>query len=88
MLEIDDASGFQTPVLTRSFTGSKFEFRFDDIGLIPGIRYHVRLDGGSTQDFRLAVKPFAEPKANCDMLRSTWEETGRLMTGVAFSAMR
>jgi hypothetical protein len=88
-LEIDDAFGFQTPVVTRSFSGSKSEFHANDVGLIPGVNYHVRLDGGpSVQDFRLVFGTFTEPEANCKTLRHTWEETGRLMTGVAFSGVR
>ena len=88
-LEIDDASGFRTPVATRRFRGSRLEFHANDAGLIPGVRYHARLDGGSSiQDLRLVFSAFTEPEANCKILRHTWEETGRLTTGVAFSGLR
>src|SRR5260370_13376038 len=52
-LEIDDASGFRTPVVTRTFSSSGLEFHANDAGLIAGIDYHVRLAGGpDTHDLR------------------------------------
>ena len=89
-LEINDAFGFRTPVATQTFTGSSFELHGNDFALIPGVDYHIRFDGGpAIRDFRLVSGPsFTEPEVNCSMLRQTWEATGRLKTGVAFSAVR
>lgn len=87
-IEIDDAFAFRTPVLTRTFRQS-LDFRSYDAGLMPGVHYHVRIDGRSTvQEFRLSVGSFHQPEVNCKLLRQTWEQTGRLMTGVAFSGVR
>jgi len=89
-LEIDDGLNFRTPVLTRVFNGPRVEFHGNDAGLIPGIEYHARLDGGrNVRDFRLGLNAsFNEPAVNCAMLRSTWEQLGRLKTGVAFSRVQ
>jgi hypothetical protein len=89
-LEIDDAPSFRTPVVTKVFDGSTTELHGNDAGLIPGIEYHARLDGGRlVRDFRLSLNAsFSEPAVNCAMLRSTWEQIGRLKTGVAFSAVQ
>jgi hypothetical protein len=88
-LEIDDAFEFRTPVVVQSFSGRSFQFNANEAGLIPGLDYHVRLDQGQAQGLRLALSAsFTQPAANCEMLRTTWEEEGRLRTGVAFSGVR
>ena len=87
-LEIDDASAFRTPLIAQVFTGSSVQFHANDAALIPGVDYFVRLDGRvMTQPLRLEPGSYlTEPRANCQMLRTTWEENGRLRTGVAFSS--
>jgi len=88
-LEIDDAYGFVTPVVARKFATRKLDLHANDVGLIPGIDYHVRLDGGrEIQDLRLAHSVFSEPQLNCGTLRRTWEVTGRFSTGTALSGLR
>jgi hypothetical protein len=89
-LEIDDASAFRTPLIAQVFTGSSVQFHANDAALIPGVDYFVRLDGRvMTQPLRLEPGSYlTEPRANCQMLRTTWEENGRLRTGVAFSGVR
>lgn len=88
-LEINDAPGFRTPVLTKVFTGSRTDLHGNDAGLIPGIEYHFRLDGRDVRDFDLSLNAsFSEPAVNCSMLRGTWEQLGRLKTGVAFSGVQ
>lgn len=85
-LEIDDAVGFRTPVLKKFFSGSELQVHALDLGLIPGIDYHVRLDGGSdTKDIRMVLSTFTEPEVNCADMRRTWEETGRKSAGVSAS---
>ena len=85
-LEIDDAFGFRTPVMTRTFKGARLEFHALDLGLIPGVDYHVRLDGGpAVKDFRPASSTFTEPEVNGVNLRRTWEETGRRIVGDSLS---
>jgi hypothetical protein len=81
-LEIDDAFAFRTPVVKKTFSGSKLQFHALDLGLIPGIDYHVRLDGGSeVKDIRIVSSTFTEPEMSCVNLRRTWEETGRWVVG-------
>lgn len=81
-LEIDDAVGFRSPVVKKSFRGPEFQVHAVELGLIPGIDYHARLDGSSDiKDFRVALTTFTEPEANCANLRHTWEETGRKIVG-------
>jgi hypothetical protein len=88
-LEIDDAFEFRTPVVVQTFSGSSFQFHANEAGLMPGVDYHVRLDGGQPRGFRLRLgASLNQPAANCEMLRATWEEDGRLRTGVAFSGVR
>src|SRR5215472_15275976 len=88
-LEIDDAFGFRTPVVVQTFTGASFQFHANEAGLIPGLDYYVRMDGGQPQELRLTLSAsLTQPAANCEMLRATWEEEGRLRTGVAFSRVR
>jgi hypothetical protein len=91
-LEIDDAFAFRTPVVVKNFAGSSLLFHANEAGLIPGVDYLVRLDGGGSptlRHLRLASDgSLTEPAANCGMLRTTWEENGRLRTGVAFSGVR
>jgi len=88
-LEIDDAFEFRTPVVVQSFSGRSFQFNANEAGLIPGLEYHVRLDEGQAQGLPLTLSAsFTQPAANCEMLRTTWEEEGRLRTGVAFSGVR
>src|SRR5215831_14507458 len=48
-LEIDDALEFRTPVVVQTFTGSSFQFHAYEGGLMPGLDYHARLDGGQPQ---------------------------------------
>jgi len=88
-LEIDDAFGFRTPVVVQTFTGASLQFHANEAGLIPGLDYYVRTDGGQPQELRLTLSAsLTQPAANCEMLRATWEEEGRLRTGVAFSRVR
>jgi len=89
-LEIDDGFAFRAPVVARNFSGSNLRFHANEVGLIPGIDYMARLDGGpAALHLRLALpSSFTEPRVNCGMLRDTWEENGRLRTGVAFSGVR
>jgi len=88
-LEIDDAFAFRTPVVVKTFSGTSFQFHANEAGLIPGLDYHVRLDGSQLQSLRLKLSAsITQPAANCEMLRTTWEEEGRLRTGVAFSGVR
>src|SRR5262249_14119366 len=87
-LEIDDAVGFRTPVLTRIFRGTRLELHANEVGLIPGVEYHARLDGDSrTRSFRLIFSKFTDPAVNCKVLRHTWEETGRKV-GENLSALK
>jgi hypothetical protein len=88
-LEIDDAFGFRTPAVVQTFTGASFQFHANTAGLIPGLDYYVRADGGQPQGFRIRLgASLDQPAANCGMLRTTWEADGRLRTGVAFSGVR
>src|SRR5271165_5721490 len=88
-IEIDDAAGFRNPVLTRTFTGSSLELRGNDAGLIPGVLYRVRLDHGpATRTLRIVDGQIAEPELNCTILRTTWQQSGRFLTGVAYSQLR
>jgi len=81
-LEIDDAFGFRTPLEKVKFIGPRLQFPIVDKGLIPGIAYYFRLDGGSDiKSFRMASITFAEPEVTCANLRRTWEETGRKIVG-------
>ena len=81
-LEIDDAFGFRTPVGRKTFSGSRLQFHTLAFGLIPGVGYHARLDGGSdTKDFRTEFSTFTEPQVSCANLRHTWEETVRKIVG-------
>lgn len=85
-LEIDDAFGFRTPVVRRDFTGSRLRFRALELGLIPGIEYHARLDGRpDVQDFRVVLSMFSEPEVSCANLLRTWEESGHRYAGVSDS---
>jgi len=89
-LEIDDAFAFRTPIFVRTFSGTGFQFHANDVGLIPGVDYLVRLDGAPRrQHLRLESVPSStEPDATCGMLRTTWQVDGRLRVGVAFSGVR
>jgi len=81
-LEINDAFGFRTPVVKKTFSGPKLQFHALEVGLIPGIDYHARLDGGSeVQDFRMQFAKFTQLEVSCANLRRTWEETGRKIVG-------
>jgi hypothetical protein len=93
-LEIDDAFGFRTPVVKKLFSGSQLQVRGLELGLIPGIDYHARLDGGrDVKDFRMELNVFTEPEVSCANLRRTWEtaerrEAGRSHSGVEWDAGR
>src|SRR5208282_3271557 len=85
-LEIDAASGFRTTMVKKTFGGSSLQVHVLELGLISGIDYHARLDGGSaTKDFRVELSPFTEPDVSCANLRRTWEETGRKFVGNSHS---
>jgi len=85
-LEIDDAFAFRTPVLKKDFSGSKLQIHALELGLIPGIEYHARLDGHpDMNDFRILLSTFSQPEVSCDNLRRTWEETGRRAAGNSHS---
>jgi len=85
-LEIDDAFGFHTPVVKKIFSGSKLQLHGLDLGLIPGLEYHTRVDGGSdVKDFRMQLSTFTEPEVSCANLRRTWEEIGRHAAGDSHS---
>jgi hypothetical protein len=87
-LVIDDAAGFRAPVVKVSFRGSRLQVRGRDVGLIPGIDYHARLDGASlSKDFRIVLNTFTEPEASCANLRRTWEESGRKIAGDSASRL-
>jgi hypothetical protein len=81
-LEIDDAFGFRRPVLKKDFSGSNLQIHALELGLIPGIDYHARLDGQpDVKDFRIVLSTFVEPEVSCDNLRRTWQESARKMVG-------
>jgi hypothetical protein len=81
-LEIDDAFSFRTPVLKKDFSGSNLQIHALELGLIPGIDYHARLDGHpDVKDFRIVLSTFVEPEVSCDNLRRTWQESVRKMVG-------
>jgi len=85
-LEIDDAAGFRTPVVKMSFNGSQLQVRGLELGLIPGIDYHARLDGSSiTRDFRFALSTFTEPEVSCANLLRTWRGDGHQIAGASAS---
>ena len=85
-LEIDDAFGFRTPVVKKTFSGSQQQFRALDLGLIPGIDYHARLDGGAdVKDFRIEFSTFTDSQVSCTTLRRTWEQTVRRAAGDSHS---
>ena len=87
-LEIDDAFSFRTPVLKKDFSGSNLQIHALEVGLIPGIDYHARLDGHpDVKDFRVVLSMFVEPEVSCDNLRRTWEEGVRKMVGRAASGV-
>ena len=82
ILEIDDAFSFRTPVLKKDFSGSNLQVHALEVGLIPGIDYHARLDGHpDVRDFRVVLSPFVEPEVSCDNLRRTWQESARKLVG-------
>jgi hypothetical protein len=85
-LEIDDAFGFRTPVVTTTFRGSRWQSHALALGLIPGLDYHARLDGGGeVRDFRIQLNTFTEPEVSCANLRRTWEQSGRRLVGDSHS---
>ena len=87
-LEIDDSDGFQTPVVTKAFRGAGVELHANDYGLIPGLVYHVRLDGKRiTKSLELLQAEQLDARANCATLHHTWEVTGRLEVGRASSGL-
>jgi hypothetical protein len=87
-LEIDDSFGFRTPVVKKIFNGSKLQLHGLALGLISGLDYHARLDGGlEAKDFRLQLSTFTEPEASCANLRRTWEEIGRKAAGDSHSRL-
>src|SRR5262249_60582094 len=69
-LEIDDGFAFRTPIVARNFSGSSLRFHANEVGLIPGVDYLARLDGGTTLHLRVApVTPLPRAAASCVMLR-------------------
>ncbi|MGD0546658.1 MAG: DUF1843 domain-containing protein [Terracidiphilus sp.] len=88
-LEVDDAPGFRTPVFSRVFQGGSIVLHTREAGLIPGIRYLVRIDRGAATDLHLSQGPAVQqPGLNCELLQATWRESGRFFTGVAHSQMK
>jgi hypothetical protein len=88
-LEIDDAYGFRTPVVKKDFSGLKLQLHALELGLIPGIEYHARLDGRpEVNDFRMELSTFTEPEVNCSNLRRTWEGAGRYAAGASHSRVQ
>ena len=87
-LQIDDASSFQAPVVSRQFTGSHLELHANEAALIPGISYNIRLDH-DTQIYplRLTDNLNGGEQLSCGTLRATWQTTGRFLTGVAYSQL-
>ena len=81
-LEIDDAFSFRTPVVKKDFNGSKLQFHGIELGLIPGIDYHARLDSHpDVKNFRIVLSTFADLEVSCDNLRRTWQESARKLVG-------
>jgi hypothetical protein len=88
-LEIDDADGFRTPVVTKSFIGTKLDLHINDAGLIPGLVYHLRIDGKrDARDLRLAPIATLDLQASCATVRHTWETTVRSTVGAALSGLQ
>jgi len=88
-LEIDDAAGFVTPVAARVFNGRKLELRAGDAGLIPGLAYHLRLDGEpQAKDLRLSQAVVLDARADCASLRHTWEASTRFSIGRGLSGLQ
>jgi len=88
-LEIDDAEGFLTPVVRRVFSGVNLEVNAGEAGLIPGIAYHVRMDGQrQAVDLNLSPASQRDNRVDCAILRKTWELDGRFTVGTALSGMR
>ena len=89
LLEIDDAANFHQPVLSRSFIGKNVEIHSHEAGLIAGIGYLLRIDHRApTYPLRLASTELVQRGLNCDVLEATWRDSGRFLTGVAFSQLK
>jgi hypothetical protein len=86
-LDVDDSESFHTPVVSKTFRGAKLELHANDEGLIPGITYHLRLDGTRVpQDLQLRLAGL-DSRVSCATLHHTWEVTGRLEVGRASSGL-
>jgi hypothetical protein len=87
-LEIDDSDSFYTPVVTTKFSGVSLELHGNDAGLIPGLAYHVRVDGRRLpRELQLPQAAPLDGRANCATLHHTWVVTGRLEAGRASSGL-
>jgi len=88
-LEIDDAAGFVAPVTIRNFNESKLELHANEVGLIPGIAYHLRLDGErEVQDLRLLDPVKLDARVSCATLHHTWESSTRFSIGTGLSGLK
>ncbi len=89
LLEIDDAAGFHTPVYSEEFKGPSVVLQSQESGLIPGVHYMLRIDHGPTIDLPLKSSlEIDQPGLDCSLLKNTWNETGRFLTGQAYSQLK
>jgi hypothetical protein len=78
VLEIDDASGFRTPIWKKSFRGKVLSFNAYQVGLAPGVNYYLRLNSAApVKRLRVVEEVELGPPASCATLRATWETVGR-----------
>jgi hypothetical protein len=78
---------FKTPVFSASFQGDSVVLHPRDAGLIPGIPYLVQMDHRPAGGLSLQSAEIVQPQVDCDLFRSTWTESGRFLTGVAYSQL-
>lgn len=86
---IDDSPAFRTPVYLTRFYGKSVTINTREAGLIPGIRYFVKVDG-HLQPAPLRFQDTVTPPtfATCSMLQQTWRVTGRFHVGRALSGLQ
>lgn len=91
LLEIDDAASFTRPVYRSSIKAGSLLVDRDHTGLIEGLDYFARIDGGPQVRFRLLSTEAGDRKSSavvsCTVLRKTWENEGRFTVGTALSGL-
>jgi hypothetical protein len=88
-VEIDDAPGFRTPLVSLPVRGEKIDIHAGESGLIPGLRYLIRIDGrGPQYPLRLKGAEIVQPGLDCEVLAATWRESGRFLAGVTYSQLK